>query len=282
MNLQPRGKPPQPVLSASASIVLFHSCVSRLRATLRTLIAASEPLPAPLTLYVIDQSTQIDYRTNTTDICQNMLADANISLHFIFPASNKGYGAGHNHALARGLGDIHFILNPDVELDPSVITAAIGLMQDHPELALVAPRGFLPDGSVDRLAKRYPSLFIFFLRGFVPMRIRQFFATPLDEYEYKDLPEDQFLSEVTLVSGCCMIVKTTIWRKVGGFNTDYFLYFEDYDLSMRMAENGLVAQCSEIKIVHHGGGTAKKGPRHIGHFISGLLRFFNTWGWRLI
>lgn len=282
MNIPLHDQQPEGLPAVSASIVLFHSCPTLLEATLRALAMATDSLPAPLTLFVIDHSTQADYKKRASEICRGALADANVSLRIISPARNEGYGAGHNQVLTHTLGDIHFILNPDIELEPSAVTRSIALMHDHPELTLVAPRGFLPNGSIDRLVKRYPSLLVFLLRGFAPAPIRKLFSRKLDYYEYHDLPADQLLAEVNLVSGCCMIVRTAHWRSVEGFDNKYFLYFEDYDLSMRMAQHGTVAQCSEIRVIHHGGGAARKGVRHIAYFASGLLRFFSTWGWKII
>ena len=85
---------------------------------------------------------------------------------------------------------------------------------------------------------------------------------------------------MTLASGCCVWVRRALFDRVGGFDERYFLYFEDYDLSLKLTQLGEVAEHSQIRIVHHGGDAARKGVRHIRWFTAGAIRFFNRWGWK--
>jgi hypothetical protein len=55
-----------------------------------------------------------------------------------------------------------------------------------------------------------------------------------DEYRYTD----QCLN-VNFMTGCCMLLHTAIIKKVGFFDEDFFMYYEDTDLSLRMYENGI-------------------------------------------
>ena len=85
------------------------------------------------------------------------------------------------------------------------------------------------------------------------------------------------------VFGACggaKLLRSSAIREVGGFDESYFLYFEDYDLSLRFAGKGAVIEHRDIRIVHHGGGASRKGFQHIRWFVGGAARFFNHWGWR--
>lgn len=62
--------------------------------------------------------------------------------------------------------------------------------------------------------------------------------------------------------------------------SDYFLYFEDFDLSLRAGRLGLSAYCPGMARPAFGGGVARKGWRHIACFARSAARFFNTHGWR--
>ena len=77
-----------------------------------------------------------------------------------------------------------------------------------------------------------------------------------------------------------MCVRREVFDDVGGFDEGFFLYFEDYDLSLKMAQRGLVMEHREMRVVHHGGDASKKGWRHVHWFISGATLFFNRWGWK--
>ncbi len=47
------------------------------------------------------------------------------------------------------------------------------------------------------------------------------------------------VSEVSFMTGCCMLLHTDILRKAGLFDEAFFMYYEDTDLSLRMYENGI-------------------------------------------
>jgi len=102
----------------------------------------------------------------------------------------------------------------------------------------------------------------------------------LARYEMRDTPSETVLRPVTLASGCCMWVRRAVFDEVRGFDESFFLYFEDYDLSLKLAGKGAVMEHRDIRIVHHGGEASRKGFQHIRWFIGGAARFFSQWGWR--
>jgi len=67
---------------------------------------------------------------------------------------------------------------------------------------------------------------------------------------------------------------------IGGFADAFFLYFEDFDLSLRAAAAGRLAYVPSVRIVHHGGHAARKGLRHVFLFVGSAMTFFGRHGWR--
>jgi GT2 family glycosyltransferase len=59
------------------------------------------------------------------------------------------------------------------------------------------------------------------------------------------------------------------------------MYFEDYDLSLRIGKEATVAYEPKARIVHHGGDAARKGLRHVQWFVASAWRFFSRHGWKL-
>jgi GT2 family glycosyltransferase len=66
---------------------------------------------------------------------------------------------------------------------------------------------------------------------------------------------------------------------VEGFDPRYFLYFEDFDLSLRLSKVAPIAYVPAVRIVHHGGHAAAKGFAHIRWFATSARRFFSMHGW---
>ncbi len=194
---------------------------------------------------------------------------------------NIGYGRANNRVLERLESDYHLVMNPDVEPDPESIAAALEVLAARPEVGLIAPDARGDDGAPAYLCKRYPSVWVLFLRGFAPRGLRERHARELAAYEMRDVVAGGTIAPVPLASGCFMLMRTALFRRVGGFDPRFFLYFEDYDLSLRLGREAEVAFVPQARIVHHGGEAARKGPRHVAWFVRSAWRFFATHGWRI-
>jgi hypothetical protein len=194
---------------------------------------------------------------------------------------NVGYGRANNLAIERVRTDFHLIMNPDVELEPSALREALAAARAHPEVGMLAPAVLGEDGELQYLCKRYPSVWVLFLRGFAPAMLRRRFARAIDHYEMRDVIADRFVPSVPLASGCFMLARTALLARVGGFDPRFFMYFEDYDLSLRVGREAAVAYVPQARILHHGGEASRKGPRHVAWFVSSAWRFFARHGWKI-
>ncbi|WES91767.1 glycosyltransferase [Aeromonas hydrophila] len=83
-----------------------------------------------------------------------------------------------------------------------------------------------------------------------------------------------------IVSGCFMLFRTDVLQLLGGFDPRFFLYFEDFDISLRAGKISRIAYVPQVKVVHHGGHASRKGWRHIWMFGRSMVTFFNIHGWR--
>jgi hypothetical protein len=191
-----------------------------------------------------------------------------------------GYGAGHNLAFQTCGGEVHLILNPDVLLEEDALSAGLAFLATHPEVGLVTPAAWGGDGQRQYLCKRFPTVLDLALRGFAPGWLRRGFQARLDGYEWRDQTGDTVCWDPPIVSGCFMLCRRAALDRVEGFRPEYFLYFEDFDLSLRLAAVTRLAYVPTVRIVHLGGHAARKGVRHIGLFLRAATMFFNRHGWR--
>lgn len=192
---------------------------------------------------------------------------------------NVGYGRGHNLGMAQAKADLHLILNPDVEMDPEAIDAGIRYLASHAQAGAVMPDARDAAGERQYLARSMPSVSVLLLRGFAPAWLRAPFRDALDRYEMRERDWRQEQFPIAVASGCFLLARRSALDAVGGFDPGYFLYFEDYDLSMRLAKASPVGFSPAVRVVHHGGGAADKGWRHTLWFITSARRFFSTHGW---
>jgi len=201
-------------------------------------------------------------------------------LHYINNSTNLGFGAAHNLDLDTD-AEFHLILNPDLVLDEDAISNALAFMQANPECGLLTPRAYWDNGQRQYLCKRHPTVLDLLLRGFAPSFIKKLFHKRLAHYEMADvINEQEVYWDPPIVSGCFMLFRTEVWKQLGGFDPRFFLYFEDFDLSLRAHAITRIAYVPSVRIIHHGGHASRKGWRHIKMFTRSMITFFSIHGWK--
>lgn len=204
---------------------------------------------------------------------------------------NLGYGRGHNLVITepgRWAGadapleqvQYYLILNPDVSLATDALQQGLAQLRRNTQQVAVSPRIRDGRGKPASGCKRYPSVLDLLLRGFAPGAIRRLFRRRLDHYSMAGLPDTGVTAPVPIISGCCMLFRGDVLRWLDGFDERYFLYFEDFDLSLRAQRYGDLAYLPTMQITHLGGRSARKGLRHILWFARSALRFFGDHGWK--
>jgi GT2 family glycosyltransferase len=268
----------------SATLVTYRSSPALLRRALTSLAAAlararEAGVAGSGTVYVVDNGPP-ESLDGLRAALREWPSEAG-TIELVTGHGNVGYGRANNLVLPRLASDFHLVMNPDVEIDRDALARGLEVLRRDARIGLVAPDAYGDDGARQFLCKRYPSVWVLFLRGFAPGALRRRFARRLADYEMRDVVAAEAIADVPLASGCFMLMRTALFRRLGGFDPAYFLYFEDYDLSLRVGREAGIAYVPGARIVHHGGEAARKGPRHIAWFLRSAWRFFSTHGWKI-
>ncbi|CAG4906724.1 glycosyltransferase family protein [Paraburkholderia saeva] len=275
--------PSSEIEGLSVSVVVYRPDPAQLSETLASLAAACDALRAarpsiPVDLFVIDNGGLPDITPSL-----DALRGCRMTCTIIAGQGNVGYGCGHNLAIERSASRYHLVLNPDIDLDRNAFIKALDFFDVHSDVGLLTPHIGDAQGHIQYLCRRYPTLLDLFVRGFLPTGARRFFARRLARYEMRDvINERDIVWDPPIVSGCFMLFRTDVLKKLAGFDRRYFLYFEDYDLSLRTHQVARVAYLPAVRVLHHGGGAARKGSSHIRMFAASAFRFFNRFGWKLL
>ena len=274
--------------SLTVSVVTYRPDAALLDRCLRMLALAigaarEDGVVRSVAIALIDNSEDPKIAEEVIRLGKKRFGDSGVQLHFLHGHANIGYGIAHNLMLHGTGADYQLVLNPDVDVAPDAIINAIRWLDAHPEVGALAPSVTKPDGTPDFLCKRYPAVFDLLLRGFAPSFLRRWFRGRLDRYDLRDVidpAKDEPVRDVPLMSGCCMLVRRKAIDTTGGFDPKFFLYFEDYDWSVRLNKVTQTAYLPSFRVVHHGGGAARKGWKHIGWFAKSAVRFYGKHGWR--
>lgn len=271
-------------VTISVSIVTYHPDLILLNKVLESLVSSLEMakesgIIGEHEIFLVDNGR--DFETDPTIMIPIKKKDLNVK--FLTGHGNVGYGLGNNLAFESSMGDYFVVLNPDVILEPKTMTSALSFMSTNNDCGLLAPAAFDHQGEKLSICKRYPSVIDLAVRGFLPRRLRKLFASRLAKYEMQDLlNQESIVWNPDLVSGCFMLFRREVFSHLQGFSPKYFMYFEDFDMSIRTRKISAIAYVPSVKIEHYGGNASRKGLRHISMFISSAVKFFNTHGWRWV
>ena len=173
----------------------------------------------------------------------------------IVSPKNLGFGAACNLAARQARGDFLLFLNPDSETDPAAIDLAVEYLTKHPEVGIVGGRTRYTDGRLNPtccFAK--PTLWsaVCYATGLASV-FRQSKVFNPEAIGGWDRDSDQV---VDVITGCFALLRTSLFRSLGGFDERFFMYSEDTDLCYRIRDLGLrCVHLSEAGLVHLGGGS---------------------------
>lgn len=223
----------------TAVVILNWNTRDYLRRFLPGLIASTEGMDAEV--IVADNAS--------TDGSLEMLAAEFPEVRRISLDRNYGFTGGYNRALAQVEADYYVLINSDIEVPGGWLKPLIDWMDTHPHCGACGPKLLSYDhrdrfeyaGAAGGLMDRYGYPFC---RGRILQKVEK------DEGQY-DTPEDVFW-----VSGACLLVRSKLWKKLGGLDDRFFAHMEEIDLCWRMQLSGYtVTVVPESYVYHIGGGT---------------------------
>lgn len=159
------------------------------------------------------------------------------NITYIDSPHNVGYGAGNNLGAKKAKGEYLFILNPDTEIQEETVETLLKFLEENKKAAIIAPNLIDEKGKVfSQLGSRELTP----LRGVVALSfINKILPNNKISKHYwlKDLPMDE-LREVDVVPGSAFLIRKNVFEKVGMFDENFFLFFEESDLGKRIKKAG--------------------------------------------
>jgi GT2 family glycosyltransferase len=163
--------------------------------------------------------------------------------------ANPGFGAANNAGLGRATHPVTVLLNPDCELvDGSLAALANRAAAAKPD-ALLVPRLLNADGSIQRSAHPLPGTPAGLVAALWPPR-----AMPRSLRERYEPWRAARPRRVGWAIAACVVARTDLLRRLGPFDPDAFLFYEDLDLCLHARAAGAPTELRpEVRVVHHGG-----------------------------
>lgn len=183
----------------------------------------------------------------------------------------RGFAENHAILAKRGQGELIAILNPDLRLDARVFDA-LRARFDDPAVGVVAPRVWAPSGRLEDNARR------------VLTPVRLLCDRLLRSRRRSDYEDAERVCEPDWVAGMFMVVRRSLFERLGGLDSRYRMYCEDMDFCLRAWLAGYRVECvPSAGVVHDARRASLKDPRHLGWHLASLLRFWGSAAfWRFL
>lgn len=222
---------PSPVNSARCSVIVLN-CNGRelLRACLNSL---AQQTNSSFETVVVDNGS--------TDGSLEMLAQQYPQVRAIPLPDNRGFSIANNVAMKDAIGrgaEFVLLLNNDTVVAPTLIDELVAVIQTDTSIAAVCPKIYFAD---------QPDLFWYAGADF------SLSTAHLVQHGWKQHDTGQFdhRQEVTVVTGCAVLVRASAMRDVGLLDESLWAYLEDLEWSIRFRQHGYRLRMAPKALVWH-------------------------------
>ena len=173
----------------------------------------------------------------------NTLIDDFKNIKLITPDLNLGYGRANNLGVNQSKTPYFLIVNPDILLNEKLINTLYSTFLNYnDDIGVVGPS--LYDSNMKRRTNGSIS------------HVKKIRGSKLSS-SINNIPEDNMCCDFLV--GCCLFMKRDFFIELGGFDKDFFMYFEDNDLCDRIIKNGkTIVEVPSAKVIHLENSSSKK------------------------
>lgn len=203
----------------------------------------------------------------TLNVHESLRLPADDRVQLICNVQPKGFGANHNAAFLCCDQPYFCPLNPDIEVGGNPFPALLHHLGAE-RAALAAPLICTPAGSLEDSVRHFPT-------------VRSLCAKALGLSDGRhELGSGAAVFCPDWVAGMFMLFRSEDFRRLGGFDEAFFLYYEDVDICVRVWRAGMkVLACPDVSVIHDARRDSRRQWRYMRwHMTSAMRYFFKHWG----
>ena len=169
---------------------------------------------------------------------------------FINNLKNVGFARANNQGVKIASGDFLLFINPDTIMTEGAIESMLGYIQSDSSIGILGPKVLNSDQTIQYSCRRFPTVWSGLFNRYSLMT--RLFPNNRFSRHYLMLDYDHnSIRSVDWISGCCMMMSASTFKKANGFDENYFLFIEDVDLCQIIKNKGLlVIYFPHAKIFH--------------------------------
>jgi GT2 family glycosyltransferase len=220
------------------------------REHLRACLATVQP-EAPAKIIVVDNASSDGSVEMVRAEYPNVVLYAN--------DTNPGYGTAANQAIVNCCAKYVLLLNSDTRLQAGALQALSDYLDSHQRAAIVGPRLEYMDGRLQISCRPFPTPLITFLE--VSQLTRLIRHIPFLQEHHVLACLHTHARVVPWVKGAALAIRREAFETVGGFDSSFFLYFEETELCYRLSTAGWEIHFAPVTTVLHEANASTKQKR---------------------
>jgi N-acetylglucosaminyl-diphospho-decaprenol L-rhamnosyltransferase len=196
------------------------------------------------------------------------------NVHFIESSKNLGFGKANNLGVEKSKGEFVLILNPDTLIPEDLFQEILPFAETKADLGALGVRLIDANGKFHQESKRnIPSFENTFGKLFgtlIPSKkIKGYYKTEVGERE---------IAPAEILVGAFMLIRKSVYQKVGGFDERYFMYGEDIDLSYTLVLKGYTNYYyGKSTAIHYKGESTRKDKKYLKIFFEAMDLFVDKY-----
>ncbi len=175
--------------------------------------------------------------------------------------ANIGYARGNNAGIRACAADADYILilNPDTIIHHRALDKWVAWADSQPEVGAFGCRVLNSDGSYQHPARPFPTIWRYWVAALYLRPLARLNARFIsDTYTGWD---GTTARDIDWQSGCCIMLRGQLLRRLNGFDERFFYHFEEVDLCKRVwQESQRIAYTPTVVITHLGGQSVGRFP----------------------
>jgi GT2 family glycosyltransferase len=169
---------------------------------------------------------------------------------------NLGFARGNNAGIRASRGEYVLILNPDTIIHDGALDKLVEFAERRSGAGAFGCRVLNPDGTYQVSARLFPTVLRYWVSALGLSRLSSFFI-------YEEYPRWRGDTERSIdwQSGCCVMFRGNLLKRLGGFDEQFFYHFEEVDLCRRVWNAGYpILFTPKAVITHLGGQSVSRFP----------------------
>lgn len=211
--------------------------------------------------------SQIEKIIVTLNIPEDTSIPTNEKVLILRNSKPKGYGENNNNAFKLNSSKLFCILNPDIVFEDNPFPALIENMH-HQNADLIAPKIINHNHNEEDSMRFFPS----------PMtHLKKFLGISDGRYISKD---DIVFPD--WIAGMFMLFNSDSFKKLDGFDTKYFLYYEDVDICMRLALSKMkIVGIQKVHVIHNAQRMSRRNLRYALWHMQSIIRYYFKYSFKV-